>query len=135
MLTGHCLCGAVRYAIDGALGEMHHCHCAMCRRAHGAPFSTFADCAAADFRWTAGAAHVRTHRSSEHVERTFCDGCGSRLTFRFAPMPDRVWITPGSLAGDPGIRPSARIFVASCAAWDEISDALPRFDAYPPADG
>jgi hypothetical protein len=125
----------VRYRIDGALGEMHHCHCSMCRRAHGAPFSTFADCAAADFHWTAGAGHVRSHRSSAQVERTFCDQCGSRLTFHFAPMPERVWIAPGSLDGDPGIRPSARIFVASRAAWDEISDELPRFEAYPPADG
>jgi hypothetical protein len=135
MLTGRCLCGAVRYRIDGALSEMHHCHCVMCRRAHGAPFSTFADCAASNFEWTAGAAHVRSHRSSEQVERTFCDTCGSRLTFRFAPMPERVWIAPGSLDGDPGIRPSAHIFVASRAAWDEISDDQPRFDAYPPADG
>jgi hypothetical protein len=135
MLTGHCLCGAVAYAIDGTLHEMHHCHCSMCRRAHGTAFSTFAGCAAADFRWTAGTERVRTYRSSDAVERTFCDACGSRLTFRFAPLPDRRWIAAGTLAGDPGIRPSAHIFVASRAAWAEITDDLPQFAEFPPADG
>ncbi len=132
MLRGHCLCGTVRYEIDGPLHEMHHCHCSMCRRAHGAPFSTFADCAAADFRWTAGADRVRAYRSSDVVERTFCEICGSRLSFRFAPMPERVWIAVGTLADDPGIRPAARIFVASRASWEEITDGLPQFDEYPP---
>jgi hypothetical protein len=135
MLTGHCLCGAVRYAIDGPLHEMHHCHCSMCRRAHGAPFSTFADCATADFRWTDGADHVRAYRSSEAVERTFCDTCGSRLTFGFAPLPDRLWIAVGTLAEDPGIRPSGHIFASSRAAWAPITDDLPQFDGYPPAGG
>jgi hypothetical protein len=32
--------------------------------------------------------------------------------------------------GDPGVRPDARQFVASAAAWEPIpDDGLPRYDA------
>ena len=41
MLHGSCLCGAIRYEIDGPLGAAGHCHCTMCRKAHGAAFGTY----------------------------------------------------------------------------------------------
>jgi hypothetical protein len=43
-----------------------------------------------------------------------------------------VFIPVGNVVGDPGARPRAHIFAASCAPWVEIRDALPRFDAFPP---
>ena len=38
MLKGSCLCGSVRYEIDGPLDGAMNCHCSMCRKAHGAAF-------------------------------------------------------------------------------------------------
>jgi hypothetical protein len=35
----------------------------------------------------------------------------------------------GTLDGDPGRRPGAHFFVGSKAAWHEITDALPQFEA------
>ncbi|HEY5106329.1 MAG TPA: hypothetical protein VII73_06080 [Caulobacteraceae bacterium] len=40
-LTGGCQCGAVRFAIDGALGRPGICHCRMCQKAVGGPFGSF----------------------------------------------------------------------------------------------
>ena len=31
-VTGSCLCGAVRYQVDGPLKQMIGCHCTMCRK-------------------------------------------------------------------------------------------------------
>jgi hypothetical protein len=39
----------------------------------------------------------------------------------------------GTVDGDPGVRPSEHIFVASKAPWHEITDALPQFEGWPPA--
>lgn len=64
MLRGSCLCGSVRYEVGGPVHDVHHCHCSMCRKAHGAAFSTFARLDAAAFRVVAGADQVRSSRSS-----------------------------------------------------------------------
>ena len=132
MLHGSCLCGAVRYTIDGAMEEIHHCHCSRCRKAHGAAFSTFGRLEAKDLTFTSGEDAIRRYRSSKPVERTFCGTCGSNLTFRFQPFPDAIWIALGTLDDDPGARPSAHIFAASIAPWHTITDDLPAFEAYPP---
>jgi hypothetical protein len=35
-MRGACLCGAVTFEVRGTLGGAGHCHCSICRRAHGA---------------------------------------------------------------------------------------------------
>jgi hypothetical protein len=107
----------------------------MCRKAHGAPFSTFARFTASDVRVVAGSDHVRAYRSSAPIERTFCSTCGTRLTARFDGMPDTVWLSLGALEDDAGLRPGLHTFVASKAPWVEITDALPQFPEYGPMDG
>ena len=39
MITGSCLCGQVRYEVEGELGGFVHCHCQTCRKAHGSAIS------------------------------------------------------------------------------------------------
>lgn len=131
MLKGSCLCGAVRYEVTTPIDEMHHCHCGMCRKAHGAAFSTFARADSKAFRLLAGQEKVRAFRSSPPIERSFCEVCGSNLLFRFDGMPDFVWVTVGTLDDDPGLRPQAHIFTGSRAAWHTILDELPQFEHYP----
>ena len=135
MLRGSCLCRAVRYEVTGPVHDVHHCHCSMCRKAHGAAFSTFARLTSAAFRVTAGGGRVRAYRSSSRIERTFCDICGARLTVRFDGMPDTVWVSLATFDDDPGVRPGVHTFVGSKAPWTEISDALPQFPEYGPMGG
>jgi hypothetical protein len=104
----------------------------MCRKSHGAAFSTFARCTARELAVVTGAEHVRAYRSSKPIERTFCTTCGARLTVRFDGMPDAVWVSLATLDDDPGVRPGVHMFVASKAPWDEINDALPQFPEYGP---
>jgi hypothetical protein len=54
MITGKCLCGKVRYEINGRLGPVVYCHCSMCRRATGSAFVTNASVRANEFRVVAG---------------------------------------------------------------------------------
>ncbi len=134
MIEGSCLCGAIQFEIRGALQGVGNCHCSMCRKTHGAPFSTYAQAASADLHVRAGAEHVRGYRSSPEVERSFCDTCGSNFTFRFDGMPDVVFVAVGLLEDRPSLRPGHHIFVTSKASWHEIQDSLPQFDEYPPVE-
>lgn len=130
-MLGSCLCGEVRYEITGELQEMHHCHCSRCRKAHGAPFGTYAGVARTDFRILGAEASVRSFRSSAQVERSFCARCGSNLSFRSDALPDTLWIAAGSFDETPPIRPSFHIFVDSKADWHEITDTLPQHAELP----
>ena len=134
MIRGSCLCGGVRYQIDGEVGPMAHCYCSMCRKQHGTSFATYVGVQASDFRWVKGEDLVAAYQSSPGLRRGFCRICGSNL-----PIPDPAaqtfFIPAGTLDDDPGVRPAAHIFVASRAPWVEISDDLPQFDAYPPGFG
>src|SRR5215471_14417777 len=77
MTQGQCLCGAVRYEVDGPFGSMLNCHCSMCRKAHGAPFATFAVAPLSSFRWIAGEDSVVGYKTSSGGTRSFCRVCGS----------------------------------------------------------
>ena len=52
ILVGGCLCGAVRYEIDGAADSISNCHCGMSRKASGAAFVTWIGVAHEGFRYT-----------------------------------------------------------------------------------
>lgn len=132
MLRGGCLCGAVKYVLDGAPLLMENCHCSLCRKAHGGAYATFLKIERKDFRFTRGAEQIGAYRSSAEVTRTFCRECGSRLLFDWDQAKEYLWLAAGSLDDDPGITPSFHIFVGSKADWYQIEDALPQYEAYPP---
>jgi hypothetical protein len=124
-LVGSCLCGAVRYEVQGPLEKMSHCHCSICRKHHGSSFSTFVTAARAGFRWLEGASLVETYQSSPFGQRCFCKVCGS-----VAPVveagADVVFCPAGALEGKLGVKPQRHLFVGSKARWHTISDDLPQ---------
>ncbi len=131
MTTGRCLCGAVRYEIDGPFTFMVNCHCSMCRKEHGAQFVTFAAAPLSGFRWIAGEDHLAEYASSPRGKRSFCKTCGS-VGPMLATEMDMVIAAAGNLDGDPGIRPQMHIFTGSSAPGYQITDSLPQHEEYPP---
>lgn len=129
-IKGGCLCGKVRYQINGALSHVTHCHCSMCRRQHGAAFASYAQFDPAGFKWTAGQELVKVFETSAGAGWCFCRECGSTLAG--TDKGKITSITLGSVEGDPGVRPQAHIFAGSRAAWYEISDDLSQYDEWPP---
>lgn len=129
MIKGSCLCRAIRFEA-GQVGFFGHCHCSMCRKAHGAAFATFAGVPLEDFRFVAGAELVKLYESSPGNHRGFCPICGSNAPTKSADNKT-VYIPAGLFDDDPGARPSVHMFVDSKAPWWEINDALPQFKEYP----
>ena len=107
MIEGGCLCGRIRYAVDGEIGEVSHCHCSMCRRIHGAAFATYGAVPRENFRWVSGAGTVKRYRSSTTLERTFCGNCGSTLQAILETEPDVIYLALGTTDGDPITDPAA----------------------------
>ena len=66
-LTGGCQCGAVRYRLEAKPKATSICHCRMCQKASGGPFTAFGGLRLGRLVWTRGAPKV--FASSDIAER------------------------------------------------------------------
>ncbi len=129
LVEGACLCGALRFALGLPVKWCAHCHCTMCRRAHGAPIVTWVGVEEARFEVRAGAGHLRWFESSPGAERGFCGVCGSTVFFRSRRWPGEVHVTLSNLEGPIDQRPQAHVFWDMHVPWLELADDLPRLGA------
>jgi hypothetical protein len=128
-VTGGCGCGAVRFEIREQLGPARYCHCTRCQRRSGTAASASAMVAPDSLVVTAGEEHLRGWTPEGGREKVFCVLCGSALLIREPDSGAVAGVRLGALDGDPGVRPSARQFVAYAAAWEPIpDDGLTRYD-------
>ena len=131
-ITGHCLCGAVRFEVTAPFDMAGYCHCNRCQRRSGTAASVNGRVNADSFRIVAGEDRIRTFKPQDGAEKCFCADCGSALFSRF---PGMIGVRLGTLDADPGIRPSYRQFVAYAASWEPIpDDGLPRYPERRPPD-
>lgn len=128
MIRGRCYCGAAAFEVEGPFAYALNCHCSQCRRVTGAAFKPFAGIARERVRVTQGALLVVGDATANHDSH--CAACGSWL-FSVVREGAFAHVAMGALDGDPGIRPTAHIFVGSKAPWFEITDDLPRFEGFP----
>lgn len=126
MAKGQCLCGSVRYVVDGPLGDVRLCYCESCRRASGSAFSANARVPVDRFRWLAGEELLREHESSRGVSRVFCSRCGSPVCARVAADPTTIRIRLGGLSGTVDAVVVAHVWVSEKPTWYRIEDDLPQ---------
>lgn len=132
MINGRCECGRVRYEVDAEITEFSHCHCSQCRRLHGAAFATFAGVSRDKFRYVSGETDVKTYASSATSDRVFCGECGSSILVDYKPEPETLYISMGTVDGNPPLPTGFHIFVGSRAPWHEITDDLKQYDEFAP---
>lgn len=134
-LTGGCLCGGVRFELSEPLVVATYCHCTRCQRRTGSAAAASARMAPGSLTVTAGAELVTAYVPAEGFAKDFCGRCGSALWARHPDDPEVRMIRLGTFDDDPGIRPSARQFVAYAATWEPIpDDGLPRYPERRPPD-
>ena len=131
MITGRCECGEVKYRVDAEITDFSHCHCSQCRRLHGAAFASFAGVPREAFNYNTGAFQVSSYDSSETHSRKFCGRCGSNILVELESEPDALYLTMGTMDGNPTLPPGYHIYVGSKAPWHTISDDLPQYETEP----
>lgn len=129
---GSCLCGAIRYEIDGELGPITFCHCKRCQKVNGSAFNAAALAPLEQFRIVSGEDQLKEYLSSPGVYRCFCGNCGSPLFSKRDSMPDSVRLRLGTLDTPLAGKPVAHIFVAEKAEWFDIhEDDIPQYEGAP----
>jgi hypothetical protein len=112
VVTGGCLCGAVRLSANGAPDRIGICHCLDCRKHHGAIFF-----AAAIYPRGAVTIEGDTH---QYRQRHFCPTCGSSV---FSIWDDEVEVHLGALD-------ESNVFTPTYEAWTVRREVwLPPFPA------
>lgn len=132
-LTGGCGCGAVRFEITAPLVAAAYCHCTRCQHRTGTAAQASARVERGTFRLLQGEESLGRWTPGG-LDKVFCRTCGSHVFAQDAGDPETIVVRMSAIDGDPGVRPSARQFVAYAAPWEPIpDDGLPRFDERLPA--
>ena len=132
-VSGGCLCGAVRFRVTPPTLFCAHCHCSMCRRAHGAAYVTWFGIDQDRARIEDSVGALRWYASSAGAERGFCATCGSSLFFRSERWPGELHVTLANLEGPADKAPMAHVFWDTHVDWADVNpgDGLPRKGAPP----
>ena len=122
-MRGRCLCGQIRFEVDPPVSACVNCHCDSCRRQCSAPMTTYLGVPDGQWRWLTDA--PRIFASSPGVERTFCDTCGSPMSFRSAKMSGTMHFYVAALDDPEALTPSLHVAFEEKLSWLELNGDLP----------
>ena len=123
-VEGGCLCGAVRFSLALPSKWCAHCHCNMCRKAHGAGYVTWVGFASDHFELLAGDHHLTWFESSPGARRGFCRTCGSTMLFESKRWAGETHVALGCIDGKIDRKPQANVFHSTQVNWMPIDEAL-----------
>jgi hypothetical protein len=125
ILEGGCLCGAIRYRVEGSPSSVSICHCRSCRRASGAPAVGWFVVSRAQFKLLSGVLAIC--QSSKPVHRGFCRQCGTQLTYQHESAPDTIESTIASLDTPERLPPTKEIWLAEKLPWAAVNANLKQY--------
>jgi hypothetical protein len=129
--SGSCLCGQVRFEVEGDFERFFLCHCEYCRKDTGSAHAANLFTSAGRLKWLSGRDKVtQFNLSSTRHARCFCSICGSALPCQQSGGA-LLAVPAGSLDSRVSLRPDAHIFVGSRATWDSELERLPSFEKFP----
>ncbi len=126
-VKGGCLCGQVQFELDLPSKWVAHCHCTMCRRAHGAGYVTWAGFEDEKFNLIEGTQQLNWYESSKGAQRGFCKECGSTMFFKSVQWPEEIHITLANIHGELDKKPQANAYFATHVHWMPIDRSLKNY--------
>jgi hypothetical protein len=129
-ISGGCICGNVRYTVNGPADCVVHCHCSQCRRSYASLVGTGATISHDQVKIEKGNQNLTTYEMPPRIRRQFCRTCGCSLFYFDNEFPEVMFYYPATLDGGvhPGHLKEAEhhVHVGSKAIWEGFKDDLPR---------
>ena len=128
--TGGCLCGAVRYEINGEPVRTAMCHCDDCRRVTGSAYATNFFFKADDIVVTKGTTKSFQHKgdSGNTLTKEFCPECGSPIFNSSAAGTGVKGVKAGTLDDVKGLRPQIEVYVSRRLPFTVSPDDTEKFE-------
>ena len=135
MLTGSCLCGAIRYTIDADVKELRACHCRSCQKQSGAQGTVNAVLPSSVFKLTQGKPKRFTAvaDSGRTLHRYSCGDCGSGVFSQREASPEMVVVRAGTFDNAPDMKISAHIWTKSARNWAYMDPSSAQHPGQPDA--
>ncbi|MCP4330952.1 MAG: GFA family protein [Alphaproteobacteria bacterium] len=134
-ISGGCLCGDVRYQVNGEPLFGGHCQCASCRKSSGTGHCSHMGVAKSGFT---ASGRIEVYESptdsGNMVGRAFCPRCGAPVYSLNSGFEDIVFVRASSLDDPEIFQPQMVVFTQHSPSWDRIDPNLPAFEAMPPAE-
>ena len=127
---GSCLCGTVKFEVQGQFDSFYLCHCRHCQKNTGSAHAANLFSQTAKLTWLAGSDSVTTFTlAGTRHSSSFCKFCGSAL-------PDTqhaslLVVPAGCLDTAVTLLPTAHIYTSRKPAWDADKGVLPQFEELP----
>ena len=130
--TGSCLCGQIRYRIEGEPLGARMCWCTDCQKIASGSATVNALFAPQTIAYEGDIAlFERVADSGNVVERGFCPKCGSQIFSRPKANDTPTRIRIGTLDDPSAIAPQAIIWTDSAPDWALLDPDLPHFPKAP----
>ena len=132
-LTGSCLCGEVKFEVDGPIKAFQYCHCSRCQKVSGSAYASNLFVAPEQLTWLQGEESVGRYEVDEtkYFATCFCKKCGAKLPWLTQPKNNLI-IPAGSLDDELDIKPKQSIYWGSKAKWYVETSEIPFHDELPP---
>jgi len=133
-VAGRCLCGSVKFRINGEPVGMGQCHCKDCQRASGTGHMSLARFKKEHVVIEGKTASFASKAESGNINtRHFCPTCGSRIYGENSARPGVVNVSVGCMDDHTWFSPLVVVYAKDRAPWDQTSTSVPNFDRMPPA--
>lgn len=113
---GSCLCGDIKYQLNGDILNVVNCHCNLCRSHSGAAFSTYVVAPHAALLITTGEDNTGSF-AIDRGHKHFCRRCGTPLFNIYDGYPGLCMIYHGTLENHDRIRPKMNIWYENRLDW------------------
>lgn len=126
LVTGGCICGAIRYEISAPVISTGYCHCSCCRKFSGSAVNAWAAFPASAVRFIAE--EPEYFATTPIAKRGFCAKCGASLTYKLVQPRETAFLVlhTSSLDQPENFAPLIHSGIESKMPWFDILDDLPR---------
>ncbi len=132
--TGSCLCGAIKYEINGEPVRTAVCHCDDCRKATGSSYATNFFFKEEDIVVTQGTPKEFQHKSDagNTMTKQFCGNCGSQLFGLGTGSPGVKHVKAGTLDDVGDLKPAISVFTARKHPFTVLDPDIQQFETTRP---
>lgn len=129
-VRGCCACGRLRYEVASGPVQVVACHCNLCRRMSGGPFSVYVVVREKDFHLTAGA--TSSYKATDRTTKHFCSSCGSPVVnSNPATYKGLAMLYVGTTEDPERYDPKLNIFCESKLEWVKPNEGSKVFNRSP----